>query len=223
MTGAPGSRVVAIDGPAGSGKSTVARAVADALGVDVLDTGAMYRAVTIKVLDAGIDPTDAEAVTQVAEGADIVLTDVVELDGRDVTDEIRSPAVNAAVSTVSAHPGVRRVLIAQQRKWAEMHGGGVAEGRDMGAVVFPDAPLKVFLTASPDERARRRSGDETAASIAQRDGRDVPSTLEPTADAFVLDTTGMSVAEVVAAIVGRLPEARRADLLGESQSESESA
>ncbi len=201
MTASPGLRVVAIDGPAGSGKSTVARAVAESLGVEVLDTGAMYRAVTLAVLEAGIDPTDGEAVTEVARRVQIVLADGVLLDGRDVTTAIRSPAVNAAVSVVSAHPGVREVLIAEQRKWAAVHGAGVAEGRDMGAVVFPDARVKVFLTASPAERAKRRSGDETAASIAGRDGRDVPSTLQPTDDAYVLDTTHLSVDEVVAAIV----------------------
>ena len=204
MTASPELRVVAIDGPAGSGKSTVARAVADALGVDVLDTGAMYRAVTVAVLDAHVDPADAAAVTAIARKAQIVLVEGVLLDGRDVTTAIRAPEVNAAVSIVSAHPGVRQVLIAQQRKWAEMHGGGVAEGRDMGAVVFPDARVKVFLTASEGERANRRSGDETAVSIASRDGRDVPSTLEPTVDAFILDTTELSVDDVVAAIVARV-------------------
>jgi cytidylate kinase len=205
MTG--GSRVVAIDGPAGSGKSTVAKAVAAALGVDVLDTGAMYRAVTVAVLAAGVDPTDADAVTAIARSVEIVLRDGVFLDGADVTTAIRSPEVNAAVSVVSAHPGVRQVLIAQQRKWGEMHGGGVAEGRDMGAVVFPDARVKVFLTASEDERAKRRSGDETAASIAARDGRDVPSTLQPTADAFILDTTDLGIDEVVGAILEQVAEA----------------
>ncbi len=198
---ADSSGVVAIDGPAGSGKSTVAKAVAAALGVDVLDTGAMYRAVTVAVLAAGVDPTDAEAVTEIAQDVEIVLRDRVLLDGTDVTKAIRSPEVNGSVSIVSAHPGVRRVLIAQQRKWGEMHGCGVAEGRDMGAVVFPDARVKVFLTASEEERARRRSGDEAAASIAARDGRDVPSTLQPTPDAFVLDTTDLGIDEVVAAIV----------------------
>jgi cytidylate kinase len=215
VTAAPAFRVVAIDGPAGSGKSTVARAVADALGVDVLDTGAMYRAVTLAVLDAGADPADAAAATDIARRVQIVLAHGVLLDGRDVTAAIRAPEVNAAVSVVAAHPGVREVLIAQQRKWAEMHGAGVAEGRDMGAVVFPDARVKVFLTASATERAKRRAGDESAASIANRDVRDVPSTLQPTDDAFVLDTTDLSVDEVVAAIVARVA--------GVPEAESESA
>ena len=148
-------RVVAIDGPAGSGKSTVARAVAARLGLEVLDTGAMYRAVTLAVLDAAADPADEAACARAAVAARIDLGARVLLDGRDVTSEIRGPAVTGAVSAVSAHPAVRAELVARQRAWATAHGGAVVEGRDIGTVVFPDASVKVFLTASDDERARQ--------------------------------------------------------------------
>ena len=156
-------RVVAIDGPAGAGKSTVARAVAEALGLEVLNTGAMYRAVTYAVIMAGADPTDNQACTSAASAANIELSDRVMLDGLDISDEIRGSLVTNEVSTVSAHPGVREVLVAKQRFWASQHGGAVVEGRDIGTVVFPDALVKVFLTASDAERARRRVIDEATA------------------------------------------------------------
>ena len=214
-------RVVAIDGPAGSGTSTIARGVADALSLRVLDTGAMYRTATLAALERGLDPADAGAVTAAARAADIVVgengEDAVRLDGRDVRAEIRGPAVTAAVSIVSAHPGVREVMVARQRDWIERHGGGVVEGRDIGTVVFPDAPVKVFLTASDEERARRRQRDEEAAArpaevadvrdaLTRRDALDsarTTSPLRPANDALVIDTTGRTVDDVVGEIVGR--------------------
>lgn len=217
--------VVAIDGPAGSGKSTVARGVARALGMLVLDTGAMYRAATLAALEQGVDPGDAEAVTELARHSDIVLgegdDDTVRLDGLDVTAEIRGPAVTAAVSTASAHPGVRKVMVARQRAWADRHGGGVVEGRDIGTVVFPDAAVKAFLTANDDERARRRQRDETAAArsadvgevrdaLGRRDALDAgraTSPLRPAEDAIVIDTTGRTVDDVVGEIVARFADA----------------
>ncbi len=209
-------RVVAVDGPSGSGKSTVSRGVAAALGLDVLDTGAMYRAVTLAALDEGIDLRDESACTKVAERVDVTLSDGhVVLDGRDVTDEIRGPHVTGAVSIVSAHPGVRAVLVARQRAWVDEHHGGVVEGRDIGTVVFPDATVKVFLTASDDERARRRQHDEVVArrdigvdevraALARRDELDstrATSPLRRADDALVIDTTNRSADDVVAQVV----------------------
>jgi cytidylate kinase len=211
------TRVVAIDGPSGSGKSTIGRGVATALGLDTLDTGAMYRAVTLAVLRAGLDPGDGDAAAGAARAATITVDDgVTTLDGDDVSGEIRGPEVTAAVSTVSAHPVVRVELVARQRAWVAEHGGGVVEGRDIGSVVFPDAAVKVFLTASDEERARRRqrdearadrnvSMDEVRASMAARDAADSGRAASPltTADgATIVDTTGRSVADIVAEIVG---------------------
>jgi CMP/dCMP kinase len=226
----PKNPVVAIDGPAGSGKSTVARAVADALGLPVLDTGAMYRAVTWAVLEAGLDPGDREAVIGVAEGLDVDVGPPVLVGGRDVNDAIRSGEVTAAVSTVAAVPEVRVRLVAAQREWIEVHGGGVVEGRDIGTVVAPDAVLKVYLVASEEERARRRqrqddvaespgAGDlgATTEAIRRRDAIDSGRAASPLAvasDAVVLDTTGLSVDGVVAEVLGRyraaLADAERA-------------
>ncbi len=209
-------RVVAVDGPSGSGKSTVSRGVAAALGLDVLDTGAMYRAVTLAALDEGIDLRDESACTKIAERLAVTLSDGhVVLDGRDVTDEIRGPHVTGAVSIVSAHPGVRAVLVARQRAWVDEHHGGVVEGRDIGTVVFPDATVKVFLTASDDERARRRQHDEVVArrdigvdevraALARRDELDstrATSPLRRADDALVIDTTNRSADDVVAQVV----------------------
>jgi cytidylate kinase len=211
-------RVVAIDGPAGSGKTTVSLGVGDALGLEVLDTGAMYRAVTLLTLERGLDSRDGERIVRAVEAADLQLGDPpgsVRLDGRDVTREIRGPAVSADVSTVSAQPAVRKLLRARQRAWAEERGGGVVEGRDIGPVVFPDAPLKVFLTASEDERARRRQRDEEAArrpanldavrdAVDRRDALDNQTTpLEPAPDAVMIDTTGREVDDVVKEVVER--------------------
>lgn len=219
-------RVVAIDGPAGAGKSTVARGVAGALGLDVLDTGAMYRVVTLLALERGLDLQDGEAIARVAEQTSLELGNPpgsVRLAGRDVTSEIRGPAVSVGVSTVSAHPEVRKLLRKLQRDWTEERGGGVVEGRDIGTVVLHDAPLKVFLTASDDERARRRLRDEHAAerqadltdvrdAVDRRDALDNQTTpLEPAPDAVVIDTTGRDVDDVVSDIVQRFESVVGAD------------
>ena len=213
----PKPPVVAIDGPAGSGKSTVARKVAEALGLPVLDTGAMYRALTWAVLDEGIHPADAPAVTALAERLDLDVGPPVRVGGRDVNDAIRTPDVSAAVSVVAAVPGARVVLVRAQQEWIAVHGGGVVEGRDIGTVVAPDALLKIYLVASEEERARRRqrqddvsevSGDldATQAAIRRRDAIDsgrAASPLAAAADAVVLDTTDLSVDAVVDEVVRR--------------------
>jgi len=181
-------RVIAIDGPAGSGKSTVARALADALGWAFLDTGAMYRAVTCEALDRGIDVHDAAAVAQLATSVTLTTLPRVTVNGRDVEEEIRSDRVNVAVSVVAANPLVRASMVTR---------------RDITTVVFPEATLKVFLTASLEERSRRR-GDESAASVARRDEADTnrdASPLRQAEDALVLDTTGREVDEVVGEIM----------------------
>ena len=150
--------IVAIDGPAGSGKSTVARALAERLGLEVLDTGAMYRAVTVLALRDGLDLDDADKVARIAEDAELEMGARVLAHDVDLTDELRTPEVNDAVSVVAAHPGVRRALVAAQRAWAVPRAGAIVEGRDIGTVVFPDATVKVFLTASHDERATAPRG-----------------------------------------------------------------
>jgi cytidylate kinase len=214
-------RIVAIDGPSGSGKSTVSRGVAGALRLEVLDTGAMYRALTVFVMEQGVDPTDGAACARLARDMKLEVGHRTMLGGRDVSAVIRGPEVTATVSTVSAHPGVREALVARQRAWVVEHGGGVVEGRDIGTVVFPDARLKVFLTASDDERARRRQRDEVAADrrvevdtvhadLARRDEIDSNRTVSPlkaAPDALVLDTTGRDVDGVVAEIVARFEAA----------------
>ena len=155
------SRIVAIDGPGGSGKSTVARRVAERLGWSHLDTGAFYRAATVAVLRAGIDPEDSHSVLASLTGRVFSQEPgVMLLDGEDVSVAIRQEDVTAAVSAVSAHPEVRRLLVGMQRDWvAERPGGAVVEGRDIGTVVFPDAMVKVYLDADPVVRARRRAGE----------------------------------------------------------------
>ena len=196
--------IVAVDGPAGAGKSTVARAAADALGFTYLDSGAMYRAVALAALERGRPPAE------VARDAAIELGDGVRLDGRDVTAAIRAPAVSEAASRVAGDPEVRAALVERQRALLA-NGDWVAEGRDIGTVVAPDAAVKVFLTASPEERARRRAAelgaDEHAvlADQALRDERDrtrAHSPLRPASGAVELDTTGLSVDQVV----GRIAE-----------------
>ena len=213
-------RVVAIDGPAGSGKSTVARGVAAALGLPTLDTGAMYRAVALAALEAQVDLADADAVAQIARDARIEIEGVTtRLDGRDVSAEIRGPEVTDAVSQVSAHPPVRSVLVDRQRAWVDQHGGGVVEGRDIGTVVLTDAPLKVFITARDDVRAARRQRDETAAqravavddvrsSLDRRDRADGtlgratrPEDAAP--GAIVVDTSDVTAERVIADVVAR--------------------
>ena len=211
--GATGARpfVVAIDGPAGAGKSTVARGVARALHFAHVDTGAMYRAVTAKALKEGIDPTDGRALTDLAEKTTIEFgAEGLLVDGHPVGREIRTPRVSGAVSAVSAHPGVRRELVRHQREILAK-GNAVAEGRDIGTVVWPEAPVKIFLTASIDERARRRhremsDGGEDVhlptlkEDIERRDRLDssrAVSPLTPADDAIALDTSTMSPHEVV--------------------------
>ena len=202
--------VIAIDGPAGAGKSTVARAVAERLGFTYLDTGAMYRAVALAA--AGREDEAAA----VAEAADIRVGERVLLDGRDVSEEIRAPDVSAGASRVAADPGVRAALVRMQRAIVA-DGDWVAEGRDIGSVVAPDAAVKVFLTASPEERARRRAaqtGEDPAAVLREQQERDRRDTgagrtvLEPAADAVPVETTGLSLDEVVAQIETLATEAR---------------
>jgi cytidylate kinase len=208
-------RVIAIDGPAGSGKSTVARLLAARLQMGYLDTGAMYRAVAFAALRRDVDPEDVAAVASLARGLDLkVSLDGVIVEGVDATVEIRGPEVTRAVSIVAANPGVREEMRQRQREWASAHGGGVIEGRDIGTVVFPDAELKVYLTASPDARARRRAKEVTdldyaavAAAIAERDARDQGREHSPLAaadDAIEVDTTDRTVDEVVDVLMEKL-------------------
>lgn len=210
-------RVIAIDGPAGSGKSTVARAVAKRLGLEYLDTGAMYRAVAFAAISRGVDVEDAERVADIAERARIEVDDHgVRVDGVDATIEIRGPEVTRAVSIVAANPEVRAALRDQQRAWARRRGGGVLEGRDIGTVVFPDAVLKVYLTADPAVRAARRAKEMTdleydtvAADIARRDAADQgrsDSPLVEADDAVTVDTTGLGIDEVVEQIASMVEE-----------------
>jgi CMP/dCMP kinase len=203
--------LIAIDGPAGAGKSSVARAVAEALGFTYLDTGAMYRAVALVAADRG-----AEAAT-VAQALKIETTgERILVDGRDVTDEIRAPEVSEAASRAAADPDVRRGVVELQRRLLAS-GDWVAEGRDIGTVVAPDAELKVFLTADPEERARRRAAElgldpaRVLAEQAIRDERDRTrehSPLEPAAGAVVLDSTNLTLPEVVRQIAELVPGAR---------------
>lgn len=203
-------RVIAIDGPAGAGKSTVARALAARLGLEYLDTGAMYRAVTLAAMRRGIDTTDLERVAQLAEDVSLEVGEHgVFVDGFDATTEIRSREVTTAVSAVAANSGVRAELVRRQRRWADERGGGVLEGRDIGSVVFPDAELKLYLTASPRVRAERRVAeaggdvDEIEGAIERRDHHDSSRSDSPLVEAdgsIVVDTTGRSIDEVLARI-----------------------
>ena len=202
--------LIAIDGPAGAGKSTVARALAERLGLTYLDSGAMYRCVALSALRAGASLDDGGELARLAHGLEIALVDGrVLLNGEDVTDAIRAPEVSAAASRVSVHPGVREAMVERQRS---LIGSGdyVVEGRDIGTVVSPDAPLKVFLTASDSERARRRAAEtdepveRVRAALASRDDRDSRrehGALRRAADSTELDTTGLDVEQVVDRIV----------------------
>ncbi|HEX6873613.1 MAG TPA: (d)CMP kinase [Micromonosporaceae bacterium] len=230
--GVSGAPVVAVDGPSGSGKSTVSRRLAQALGARYLDTGAMYRAVTWAVLQAGVDvrdgvdQADADAITKIAAEVELGIgTDPAQphfaVDGHNVDGPIRGPEVTAAVSAVSAVPAVRQILVARQREViaAAAASGIVVEGRDIGTVVAPDADLKIYLTASAAERARRRSAEHaadlhaTAADLHRRDHLDSTRAVDPLAqadDAIVLDSTEMDIEAVVAHLVDLLAERSRA-------------
>ena len=207
-------RVIAIDGPAGAGKSTVSRLEAHKSGLEYLDTGAMYRAVAHRIIRDGLDPDDPEVAGDVAERISITLENGrLTVDGEDATASIRGPEVTSLVSIVAAVPRVRTAMRDQQREWILAHGGGVVEGRDIGTVVFPDAVVKVFLTADPEERARRRLGqdsrpesdrDVVARSLLERDRLDSSrddSPLRPAPDAVLVDSTEMSADEVADIIV----------------------
>ena len=208
--------VVAIDGPAGAGKSTVAKALANALKLKYLDTGAMFRAVTSLVLSSGTDTHDETAVGAIAERMNLVMENgSVIANGTDVTIDIRSFAVTSAVSTVAANSLVRTNMRDRQRAWSEFNNGGVIEGRDIGTVVFPDAVLKVYLTASPRVRAERRVAeaggniDEIELSIAERDLKDstrADSPLQESAESVVVDTSNRAIEEIVNSIVDLLAE-----------------
>ena len=205
--------IIAIDGPAGSGKSTLGRMLASALNLLYIDTGSMYRAVALAAIDAALDPADSEAVAELAHGIEIDLEGdpqslKVWLGGRDVTDRIREDDITEMSSIVSTIPGVRRAMVARQRELGKR--GAVLNGRDIGTVVFPDADIKFFLTAAPAERAERRFKEDhvvksnttfahTLAEITQRDRRDstrVDSPLKIADDAIVIDSTGLPIQAV---------------------------
>ena len=218
------STVIAIDGPAGAGKSTVGRAIARRLGVGYLDTGAMYRAVTFAALRRGLDPSNTDAVANVAERVEMTVAsatpdgsriDGVQVDGIDASIEIRGREVTAAVSAVAANSRVRAEMVRRQREWVAEHGGGVVEGRDIGSVVFPDAALKLYVTASPRVRAERRVAelggdvDEVEAAIIERDRKDSSRADSPLVEASgstLVDTSDLSIDEVVKQIIALLPE-----------------
>jgi cytidylate kinase len=228
--------VIAIDGPVGAGKSTVAQAVSSRLGLAHLESGAMYRAVALAALRKGLDLDDGGALGSLARGMSLEVNETVLLDGEDVTDALRKEEVSEASSVVARHADVRAELVRRQQAWIERHRGGVVEGRDIGTVVAPDATLKVFLTASLDERARRRaeelaagrSGEarqgpdpaQVAAALAVRDQADASrpvSPLAPADDAVVLDTTGRSIEDVVDEVVSLLAERRSGQHPGRAQ------
>ena len=211
--------IIAIDGPSGAGKGTVARTVAQRLGYTHVDTGAMYRAVAWKAGHTGVDLSDEDAVAAIADAAEFELGAVVRVDGHDITTAIRTPQMDAAAAIVARHPKVRQSLVARQRAYAS-RGGLVMEGRDIGTVVFPNADVKIYLDASEEERARRRSSDPAHASsrvaeldqvksaIAERDRQDSTRKTSPLSmapDAVRIDTTGMSVDEVVQSVMGLIP------------------
>jgi cytidylate kinase len=206
------TKIVAIDGPAGAGKSTLAEAVAGHLGLERLDTGAMYRAVAWQALALGLEPDDGDAVAEMARRLQIDVGERVTVDGRDITDEIRSTAVDRAVSAVAANPAVRTELVARQRQWLAARGSGVVEGRDIGTVVLPDADVKIYLTARTGERARRRASEradgrsvaEVESDLQRRDRLDSTRSVSPLVmpedvadDAVVIDSTGRSADEVL--------------------------
>ncbi len=207
--------IIAIDGPSGSGKSTLGRMLARALNLLYIDTGSMYRAVALATINAELDPTDTEAIADLASRADIDLEGdpdslKVLLNGSEVTEEIRSESVTAMSSVVSTIPDVRRAMVARQRRMGQR--GAVLNGRDIGTVVFPDADIKFFLTAAPEERAERRfkedvltnsgvSLSQTLAEMMERDRRDstrADSPLKAAEDAIVIDSSGLTIDQVFA-------------------------
>ncbi|MGE3835776.1 MAG: (d)CMP kinase [Acidimicrobiia bacterium] len=208
-------RVVAIDGPSGSGKSTVSKALAARLGLEHLDTGAMYRAVAFAALRRGIDPSDPAALARLVDDVQLeVGADTVTVDGVDATTAIRGAEVTGVVSQVATVPEVRNELRARQRQWIEARGGGVVEGRDIGSVVCPEADLKVYLTARLDVRAERRHGEDAdhdyervAQLLVERDTTDANRSESPLVvaeGAVVVDTTDRTVAEIVDQLVSLL-------------------
>jgi len=208
-------KVVAIDGPSGSGKSTVARTLADRLSLDYLDTGAMYRAVAFAAMRYDIDPGDADRVAALAQRVDLEPDGPnVTVDGYDASVEIRGPEVTKVVSIVAANPGVRREMVRRQREWIDAHGGGVVEGRDIGTEVWPDAELKVYLTADLSVRAARRqqeigADDErwVADDLVRRDTYDSTREASPLAvadDAVIVDTSDRTVDDIVDHLLGLL-------------------
>ena len=204
-------KIVAIDGPAGAGKSTVARQLAHELNVPYLDTGAMYRGVTFAAIQCGLSTDSVDEIGRLAREVELIIGDTsLIVDGVDATDAIRADDVTATVSAVAANSQVREELRTRQREWVRQHGGGVVEGRDIGTVVFPEATLKVYLTASPLVRAKRRveqnGGDVNtiAKAITERDRKDstrADSPLREASDSVVIDTSDRTVEEVVAQLV----------------------
>jgi len=215
--------IIAIDGPSGAGKGTVARAVAARLGYRHVDTGAMYRAVAWKALRDGVELGDEHAVAEIGERATFDLEEGrVAIDGNDVASAVRTPEIDRASAIVARHPAVRRALVARQRALGE-RGGVVMEGRDIGTVVFPLADLKIYLDAAPDERARRRAADpahtssrtaqlsDVATALAERDKSDSTRTVSPlavAADAIVIDTTGMHIDDVIERVLSLIAQHR---------------
>ena len=197
----------------------MAKLVADASGLPYLDTGAMYRCVALQTILEKIDPSDEFLVGVIAEKVEIIVDGSrCILNGNDVSDAIRTPEIAGIVSVIAAHTPVRNAMRVQQQRWIESHGGGVVEGRDIGTVVFPHAELKIFLTASPEERASRRVGQnggdiaEVAANIAERDRIDsqrADSPLRPASDAIIVDSTGVEITQVVATIIQHFEMAKR--------------
>ena len=221
--------IIAIDGPSGAGKGTIARTIANSLNYRHVDTGAMYRAVGWKALHDGIALDDEAAVAALAEASDIIVEGgKASIDGHDVTAAIRTPDIDKAASVVARMPRVREVLVARQRRIGAQ-GGIVMEGRDIGTVVFPNADLKIYLDASADERARRRLNDPAhtggqagqaavAASIAARDRSDTTRTASPltmAADAVLIDTTGVPISDVVARVMRLVEEKSRGSIRGD--------
>ncbi len=202
------SLIIAIDGSAGSGKSTLAAALAERLGLATLDTGSTYRAMTAAVLHEDLDPANNAATAAFAQAAAIDDLDGTVINAVNYGDELRTAEVNSAVSLVAANPLVRQVLVSWQRSWVALRRGGVVEGRDIGTVVFPDATVKVFLTARSSERARRRP-EEGLASIELRDELDSKRESSPLAraeDAMEIDTTDRPVSDIVDLVVASIPK-----------------